>query len=39
MASLDYRYTGLQMDINDGSNQFKADLNFTGPYIGVRFEY
>ena len=39
MASLGYRYIGLKMDINDGGNQFKADLNFTGPYIGVRFEY
>lgn len=39
MASLGYRYVDLKMDIKDDANEFKADLNFSGPYIGVRFEY
>ena len=39
MASLGYRYIGLYMDISDGSNRFEADLDFTGPYIGVRFDF
>ena len=39
MASLGYRYINLQMDIKDGANEFEADLNFSGPYLGLRFEF
>jgi hypothetical protein len=39
MASLGYRYIGMGLDIKENNDRFKADINFTGPYIGVRFKY
>lgn len=39
MASLGFRYIGLSMDVKADEVGFIADLNFTGPYIGVRFKY
>ena len=39
MASLGYRYTGMIIDISESTNRFKADIDFTGPYIGLRFKF
>jgi len=39
MVSLGYRYIAMNLDINNNSDRFKADLDFNGPYVGLRFEY
>ena len=39
MVSLGYRYIGMNLDIEEDCNKFKADINLTGPYIGLRIKF
>ena len=39
MVSLGYRYIPLNIDVNYENSAFKADLDFAGPYLGLRFAY
>ena len=39
MVSLGYRYIGIYMDVFADNVGFKADLNFSGPYMGIRVKY
>ena len=39
LVSLGYRYIPLKMDFSYENNAFKADIDFAGPYLGLRFAY
>jgi hypothetical protein len=39
MVSLGYRYIGMNLDVELDSNKFKADIDLTGPYLGLRVEF
>ena len=38
-AALGYRYVDTDFEFNDGSDQVKADLDISGPYLGLNFSF
>jgi hypothetical protein len=39
-VALGYKYIAMDMELSaDSGNAFEADLNFTGPYVGLRFMF
>jgi hypothetical protein len=39
MVSLGYRYIGMVLDIEADNAMFNLDMDFTGPYVGLRIKY
>jgi len=39
LASIGYRYVPMTLDISYDNDAFKAELDFAGPYLGLRFAY
>lgn len=39
LVSLGYRYIPMYLDFAYEGNAFKADINFAGPFVGLRFAY
>jgi hypothetical protein len=37
--TLGYRYTDLDLEYTDGGSDVKTDLDFSGPYVGLRFSF